>query len=174
MLGEPHVAPLTAFVSALRQRDVGQVPNFDPLDGGVLARALFLFEKPGPGAAASGFISRNNDDPSAETTFRFMQEVALPRKITCTWNTVPGWNGTREVTGAELRFGIQCLKGLFGLLPHLKVAVLVGRKAQRAAKLLNGVPVLSSFHPSPQVYRFSRERWQSIPAVWKQVQGYIV
>jgi uracil-DNA glycosylase len=65
--------------------------------------------------------------------------------------------GTRKVTGAELRFGFDCLKSLFELLPHVKIAVLVGRKAQRAAKLPNGVPVLSSFHPSPRAYHFSRE-----------------
>ena len=40
-----------------------EVPDFDPLDGGVEARALFLFEKPGrmtAGQSGSGFISRDN------------------------------------------------------------------------------------------------------------------
>jgi hypothetical protein len=62
-----------------------EVPEFDPLDGGVEAQVLFLFEKPGPMTAelggskrsGSGFISRNNDDPTAEATFkvhRFLDE----------------------------------------------------------------------------------------------------
>jgi hypothetical protein len=48
------------------------VPDFDPLDGGVNAQVLFLLEKPGPMAAedgkraGSGFISRDNDDGTAE------------------------------------------------------------------------------------------------------------
>lgn len=48
MLGDPHVKPLTDYVAKLRKRGPGEVPDFDPLDGGVNARVLFLFEKPGP------------------------------------------------------------------------------------------------------------------------------
>jgi uracil-DNA glycosylase len=63
-LTEPHVAPLTAFVEALRAEmgpGVG-LPHFDPLDGGVEAEVLYLLEAPGPRAVESGFISRNNPD----------------------------------------------------------------------------------------------------------------
>ena len=56
---------------------------FDPRDGGIRAQALFLFEKPGPKANASGFISRDNDDPTAENIFRFMNQAGIPRKKTC-------------------------------------------------------------------------------------------
>jgi hypothetical protein len=45
---------------------------------------LFLFEKLGPmtaEAGGSGFISRNNDDPTAEATFRFMEQAKIPRKL---------------------------------------------------------------------------------------------
>src|SRR5882672_5086390 len=95
MLGLAHVAPLTAYAAELRQRDNVQVPDFDPLDGGVNARVLFLFEKPGPMTAesgprtGSGFISRDNDDPTAEATFKFMQQAGIPRKLTVIWNIVP-------------------------------------------------------------------------------------
>src|SRR5690242_12415653 len=74
MLTLPHVAPLTAYAAELRLRSSVEVPEFDPLDGGVDARVLFLLEKPGPmtadgsrfsGRSGSGFISRNNDDPTA-------------------------------------------------------------------------------------------------------------
>ena len=113
----PHVAPLTDFVEGLRTaRPDWEFPDFDPLDGGSTADILFLFEKPGPmtskGGKGSGFISRNNDDPTAETTFRFMQEAKLPRKRTVLWNVVPGWNGTRRITGPELLAGVSALKDL--------------------------------------------------------------
>src|SRR6476659_4548988 len=60
MLTSPHVAPLAAFAQSLRDAaasgasivaqvgtGVYEVPDFDPLDGGIGARLLFLFEKPG-------------------------------------------------------------------------------------------------------------------------------
>lgn len=105
MLGDPHVKPLTDYVAKLLHSGSGEVPDFDPLDGGVNARVLFLFEKPGPMTAhggkrvGSGFISRNNDDPTAEATFEFMERADIPRKLTVTWNLIPWWNGTRKVTG---------------------------------------------------------------------------
>ena len=46
MLGEPHTAGLTAYAAQLREHGMGEVPEFDPLDGGIDAHALFLFEKP--------------------------------------------------------------------------------------------------------------------------------
>jgi len=63
-LSEPHITRLTAYAAKLRGFGKGEVPDFDPLDGGDNARALFLFEKPGPKTSeaqgGSGFISRNN------------------------------------------------------------------------------------------------------------------
>jgi len=74
MLGLPHVEPLTVYAAKLRERRSVEVPDFDPLDGGVDAQVLFLFEKPGPMTAGqggtkvrsgSGFISRNCPGPAA-------------------------------------------------------------------------------------------------------------
>lgn len=48
LCNSPHMAPLNAMVTALRAEGRGAVPDFDPLDGGVGARILFLLEKPGP------------------------------------------------------------------------------------------------------------------------------
>ena len=48
MLHQPHIAPLTSFVLGLRTLHPDQeYPYFDPLDGGVDADLLFLYEKPG-------------------------------------------------------------------------------------------------------------------------------
>lgn len=80
MLGLSHIAPLTEYVAKLRLRGLGEVPDFDPLDGGIEARILFLLEKPGPMTAeggkriGSGFISRNNDDSTAAATIGFMRK----------------------------------------------------------------------------------------------------
>ena len=85
MLGEAHIAVLTKYAAQLRERRLGEVPDFDPLDGGVDARVLFLFEKPGRMTAeagkraGSGFISRNNDDGTAAAMFDFMRQAGIPR-----------------------------------------------------------------------------------------------
>lgn len=48
MLAQSHIAALTAYAAKLRKGHPVEVPDFDPLDGGMNARVLFLFEKPGP------------------------------------------------------------------------------------------------------------------------------
>ena len=129
MLKLPHIAPLTEYVRELREEGFGDVPYFDPMDGGTKATFLFLLEKPGPKASSSGFISRNNNDSTAENTYNFMKEARIDRATTCLWNTVPGWNGTRKITSAELRAGSAGLHRLFALLPNLTVVVLVREKS---------------------------------------------
>lgn len=101
MLDQPHIKPLTDFVRRLRETHDAEFPDFDPADGGVNASIIFLLEKPGPmtssaraGRSGSGFISRDNDDPTAEATFNFMIQAGIPREKTVLWNLVPGWNGT--------------------------------------------------------------------------------
>jgi uracil-DNA glycosylase len=95
--------------------------------------------------------------------------------MTCLWNVVPGWNGTRKVSAEELRVGVGCLEGLFQLLPRLAVVVLVGTKAQRAQPLLvgRGIPTLTSYHPSPINRAAAPEKWHSIPREWARVQEYL-
>jgi hypothetical protein len=114
MLGDAHIAPLIDYVKTLRQKHSARYfPYFDPADGGVEADMLFLLEKPGPMTSAgpktpergrkkgSGFISRNNDDPTAAATFRFMLEAGISRRRTVLWNVVPGWNESRRITPQE-------------------------------------------------------------------------
>ena len=175
MLGLPHIAPLTKYVRELRAEGFGDVPYFDPMDGGTKASSLFLFEKPGPMASSSGFISRNNDDRTAENTYNFMKEAQVDRATTCLWNTVPGWNGTRKITSAELKEGAACLHKLFALLPNLTVVVLVGKKAQKMAPLIDAekIAILSSYHPSPINYATAPGHWASIPHEWMKVHDNV-
>lgn len=175
-LGEPHIKPLTEFAQSLRDRGYGHVPDFDPWDGGISAQILFLFEKPGPKAFASGFISRNNDDRSAEYTFNFMRQAGIPRGKTCLWNTVPGWNGTRKLTGMELQQGGAALSELIPLLPNLKVVVLVGQRAANCwSKFGNpaGLPSIVSAHPSPVNFAYARQTWNTIPRCWAKTKRFL-
>jgi hypothetical protein len=175
MLTEPHIAPLADYVRRLRTRPGAIVPDFDPCDGGILAKILFLFEKPGPATdpdhGGSGFISRNNDDPTAEATFRFMEEAGIPRGVTLTWNAIPWWNGTRRLTGEERSAGLKELEALRRLVPGLTTVVLVGRTAGAALPFLQGLRIVASDHPSPLVRARYPERWRCIPSVWRGATG---
>ncbi|MEO6119129.1 MAG: uracil-DNA glycosylase [Terriglobales bacterium] len=178
MLDRPHMAPLNAYVNSLRRCNLGEVPDFDPLDGGIHARILFLFEKPGPmtaGGRGSGLISRNNDDPTAEACFRFMAKAKIARKLTVTWNVIPWWNDTRKITPSELRAGLACLEELIALLPKLAVVVLVGNKAGLAKPyvLTSGKKVLVSSHPSPLVRASYPARWKAIPREWAKATAFL-
>ncbi|WP_321891996.1 uracil-DNA glycosylase [Paraburkholderia tropica] len=177
MLNAPHVAPLTAYVESLRKKHpTWEFQDFDPADGGVEADMLFLFEKPGPMTSStgkrqgSGFISRNNDDLTAEATFSFMAEANIDRKRTVTWNVVPGWNGTIKISSTECREGLDELKNLVGLLPLLRTVVLVGRKAGKAEAFMRsmGLRVFTSAHPSPKVRSINRAMWERIPKQWAE------
>ena len=181
MLREPHVAKLTEYVIRLRDRNLGEVPDFDPLDGGIEARVLFLLEKPGPMTAeagkraGSGFISRDNDDGTAAAIFEFMEKARIPRELTVLWNVIPWWNGTRKVSAKELQSGVERVQELLGLLDKLGAIVLVGNKAAKAMPLLCGqeLPVYTSCHPSPIVKASFRSRWDKIPAEWAKVLQHL-
>ncbi len=178
MLSLPHIAPLTAFAEKLRLRGSVEVPNFDPLDGGTKSRVLFLFEKPGPMAAegkGSGFISRNNDDPTAEAIFEFMHKAAIPRELTVIWNLIPWWNGTVKVTATEQKQGAACLADLLRLLPKLRAVVMVGRKAGTARPYLEttGMKLFESDHPSRRVKARWADRWNAIPREWAKAGAYV-
>jgi hypothetical protein len=177
LLRESHISPLASYVASLREQHRGEVPDFDPLDGGIEARVLFLFEKPGPMTAfatGSGFISRNNDDRSAEATWNFMRLAGIPRTATITWNLIPWWNGVRKVTPGEVRDGLNCLADLTRLLPELRAVMLVGRNAEKATGFVEtlGLSVFSSLHPSPLVKARFPSRWREIPSEWAKVKDF--
>jgi hypothetical protein len=177
MLYLRHIAPLTNYAEELRKGEVGEVPDFDPLDGGVTAKLLFLFEKPGPKTSpkrgGSGFISRDNDDPTAEATFRFMAQAGIRRDLAVIWNVVPWWNETRKVTSRELREGIRCVRELITILPSLEGVVMVGNNAAEAGNYLaeTRLPLFQSFHPSPIVKASARPKWDSIPSQWAEAMA---
>lgn len=175
LLDQPHMAELRDFARKLRNRSFGSIPDFDPLDGGENAQALFLLEKPGPRAFLSGFISRNNNDCTAEATFRFMEQANVPRNTTLLWNVMPGWDGARKYVIGDLKIGSDVLPELLEMLPKLKVIVCVGEAARKAFShiKIDTFPVLTSLHPSP-INRASRfGEWSMIPIHWAKVLTFM-
>lgn len=177
MLRAPHIGPLTAYCEKLELDGLGEVPRFDPLDGGIHARVLYLLEKPGPktsrnGDKGSGFISRDNNDPSAAHSFGFHLESGIPRSESLLWNIMPWWDGRIAFTSAQRRLGIERLHELLAILKQLDTIVLVGGTAHKAESALadRGIRILKSWHPSMRVKNSYREKYDSIPGVWKLAQ----
>ena len=158
-IDEPHVAPLTKFVRALRSEMGGdaQIPNFDPWDGGIEAEVLFLLEAPGSKARDSGFVSRNNPDETAKNLHELAREAGIDRKRSVVWNVVPWYIGSerkiRAANAMDVSAGMGSLDRLLDLLPLLRVVVLFGKKAQRAEAHIRsirpGIKVSNCPHPSP-------------------------
>ena len=177
LLSQPHMASLVAYVGQLRARPDSYVPDFDPLDGGVSARVLLLMEKPGPKTdpsnGGSGFISRDNDDRTAEAIFDFAKRADLPRETTVIWNFIPWWNKTIAMTASERKDAITELPNLLKLFPRLAGVILVGRTASRALPFLQHIPTIVSAHPSAQVFASYPDRWHAIPDVWRRAKDWL-
>ncbi|SKC99062.1 hypothetical protein SAMN05445504_7595 [Burkholderia sp. CF099] len=176
-LSEPHIAPLTQYVARLRaQHPSWEFPDFDPLDGGIEAELLFLLEKPGPVMSpthirkGSGFISRDNNDSTAEATFCFMSEARIDRKRVVLWNVIPGWNGQRKIAPGEVDAGVKELSNLLKLLPRVHTVVLVGNKAQKAESAIRRLKlcIRKSAHPGPLVKGPNRALWDRIAQQWAE------
>lgn len=159
-LNDPHVAPLTRYVKELRQQkgEDFHIPFMDPHDGGIHAKVLFLLEAPGAKAKSSGFISRDNPDPTAANIWTMTREVGLDRSDCLIWNVCPWYVGTasriRAVKAAEIREAADALRSLLGQLADLRCVALVGRKAQKARHTVEGarpdVQIIEMPHPSNQ------------------------
>ena len=178
-LSRAHIAPLTRFVRNLRRRTrLGpDIPYFDPLDGGVGASCLFLFEAPGPKAVETGFVSRNNHDESARNFFELSHRAGLPRQRTVLWNIVPWYVGgggrIRAASRADIAAGRTHLARLLPLLPQLRVVVLSGRKAQVVAPWLEATAprlrILTMPHTSPQFVNRAKGNRQKLLRALRRV-----
>jgi hypothetical protein len=174
-LGLPYMRPLVKYVQALRRAyPSAEVPDFDPLGGGVEADILFLLEKPGPKTSrrggGSGLISICNDDPSAEASWHFLKQAGIDVGRTAHWNTIPEWDGTRAHSAADVNRGLAHLVPLIELLPRLQTIVTVGLKANKTAPLIRqcGLRHITSAHPSPLVRASNPELWLRIPEQWAE------
>jgi len=189
LLTAPHHAPLHAYVQDLRgnlQERALDVPELDPLGGGVHARILCLLEAPGPKAAArwggSGFISVDNDDPTAHNMFTLTQEAGVPREWFLAWNIVPWYVGSgnriRSVQWDEIEEGRGHLRALLALLPEVRVVVTLGRPAADGwAELASEFPTvvtLTTWHPSGQNLNPHPERRAHVQETLKLARQLVV
>ena len=119
----------------------GTVPWFDPLGGGERARVLLLLQDPSRVAAkGSGFISPDNNDPTARNTTIACREAGLSAGDRVHWNIYPWWVNAkgqdptrpRETYPEAMRRAVPCINELIGqLLPSVTVVVLMGNQAWR-------------------------------------------
>jgi hypothetical protein len=160
----PHVAPVNALADRLAAAS-GQVavPYVAPVSGGVDARVLFVARDPGPkmqaGLAGSGFLSLENDDASAERFAALLDAAGIAVADTLPWNAYP-WYINRLPRATELEDGVEPLRELLGLLPRLRVVVLLGGSAQdgwrrlvrRYPGFVRGLEVVPTYHTSSQAF----------------------
>ena len=175
-MNDPHMIILKNYVEKLRKTNPkSYTPNFDPNDGGINAKILFLFEKPGrktdPSYGGSGYISLDNKDETARATKKFLKEANINRKKIVIWNTIPSWNGTRDISIEERKQASLQLSSLLKILKNLEYIFLVGKEAQKMSKLLDPskYKIINSPHPSPINRASRRKEWENIPKIWKQV-----
>lgn len=183
MLGEPHIAPLTAFVESLRieRGDEFWIPYFDSFDGGTSAEILYLLEAPGAKTKLSGFISRDNPDETAKNLFEINLTAGIHRKRTVIWNVVPWYIGTktriRAAAKSDIEAGNSSLGRLLELLPHIRAVVLLGQKSARAESLISRlhpeVRVFLSPHPSPLFVNHLPVNRDRIQSVFLEVAQYL-
>jgi hypothetical protein len=167
---EPSVQPLRAFREELLARRMRRhpgavVPDFDPAEAGVEARALIVLEAPGPmstGPDGSGFVSVDNDDATAASTWTLRDEVGLHAR-TLVWNIVP-WQLDGAPDADEVRQGAMELRRLLPLLPDLRVVVNAGTAPTSGWKkniepyLVDGPTVIDSWSPGQRAMSQPRKR----------------
>lgn len=138
-LSEPHVLRLAKLIEGIRRRGC-DVPDIDPNDGGTHAKVLFFLETPGP-RAVNGFVSRDNDDPTARNFKNLCEQVGLRREVTALWNVVPqclstpmqNVNPSRE----NIRGAIDDTRRFIAEFHDLRAIVFCGKSAKYSKALLN-------------------------------------
>lgn len=182
LLNELYMKPLTEFVADLRieKGKLFQIPDFDPCDGGINAKVLIIAEAPGPKAIESGFVSRNNNDQTAENTNRILLKSGLKREDTIIWNIVPWYLGSggkiRQPKPDEVEAGFRYLSKLMDLLENLQAIVLVGEKAKQAENRLRGdrkIRIFTTAHPSPQNLNTRPDAEKKIIQVFSEINDFL-
>ena len=158
-----RVERINRFIDELGTKDdAGHPPYIPPVCGGVDALALSISRDPGPkagGTKGSGFLSIENDDPSAERMGQFLDEAGIDYAEVVPWNAYP-WYINSDPTTDQLRTGAEPLRDLIGLMPRLRVVLVHGLAAGKGWKLFlrenlglierRGIVWLSTYHTSRQ------------------------
>jgi len=165
---DEHVRFFNDYVLELgMQPDGGGVPPFiAPHYKPQEATLLALARDPGPMAGAargSGFLSYENDDPSAERMECFFREAGIDLARYFPWNAYPWYvhdKGGGDLTAAQLDRGLTPLMHVIDHLPRLHVIVGFGTSAGKSLKRLQarhgdylrsrGITCLATIHTSRQ------------------------
>jgi len=182
LLQNDIIYSLTSFVEEIRHESnlTDKVPYFDPLDGGIDSKILFILEAPGAKAVESGFVSRNNPDETAKNIFNRLSEAGIERSESVLWNIVPWYIGTgkkiRAANKTDIAEGMIYLDRLLKLLPALNAIVLVGKKAAQAKSFIAKITTLKIFetyHPSPLFANNKPENKEVLARSFSQIKEYI-
>jgi hypothetical protein len=177
---EAHVEPLNRWVETIRSRlPLGsEVPWFDPADGGIHARLLWLGGEPDTadlyGSGGTGFVSLDGPSQRSTNLHATAMEAGADRSTLVVWNAVPcnlkalrkaGGDKHADIPAAEL------LGELLALLPHLQVVVLAGRVAwETFSQLADGTSVLvlsTAEVRDASLHGRARER-AALESVWRE------
>lgn len=182
----PHVAPLNNWVRKLRQKfdNDANIPWFDPWDGGIEAKILWLLEAPGPKATkkrGSGFISCNNDDQTAKNTWETREEAGVPRKMVVHWNVIPYYIGSdtkiRAYNNTDVASVRPYLKELLGFFPNLKAVILGGTAARTVWYDLStkntSLHVIECPLPSPTNLNTRPGYREKVVSAWREAKKYL-
>jgi uracil-DNA glycosylase len=163
---EGVVGPLNRWVDEVRVSTNESVPYFDPRSATQGADVLVLLQDPsGEAQLGSGFISRDNNDPTAHNSTLAAEAGGLPYSRSLHWNVVPWWVANPvfapRTLAAEARRAAPLLAELMDLLESRpKVVLLLGKQAQaawsqlllKASPELKSLHVIAAPHPSPLAY----------------------
>jgi uracil-DNA glycosylase len=163
---EGVVGSLNKWVDEVRISTRENVPYFDPRAATQGADVLVLLQDPsGEAQLGSGFISRDNNDPTAHNSTLAAEAGGLSYTRSLHWNVVPWWVANPDFPqrslAAEARRAAPLLAELMELLESRpKVVLLLGKQAQaawsqlllRASPELKSLRVITAPHPSPLAY----------------------
>jgi hypothetical protein len=150
LLKLPHMAPLTRYLGEIKQEEGEKrfIPNFDPCDGGIYAKGLFLLDSPNHASIISGFVSRNNMDYASKNLCILMTRAGIDRRDTLIWNLTPWKLADTEEPISDIAFIL--LEQLRKLLPQLSVVILIGdqvRSTGLKVKRIAKTQILSTRYP---------------------------
>ncbi|HXC76988.1 MAG TPA: uracil-DNA glycosylase [Candidatus Acidoferrum sp.] len=179
------MAPLNEWVRELRARlGAGAiVPWFDPADGGIRARILWLLEAPGPKATkergGSGIVSCNNNDQTAQNTWETRVEAQVSRLDVVHWNAIPYYLGTSSRIRSHVPSDVSAvgplMAELLALLPRLQVVVLGGSAARKTWDKFGpkDLKTIDSPHPSPTNVNTRPGTREAIVKAWRSAQAVL-
>ena len=177
---DQHIKPINDYVDEISTPDLW-VPYVAPIHGGINARVLSVLRDPGPATRkdkGSGFISIENDDPTAERQCARFASVGVSACDILPWNAYP-WFINRAPKAAELEAGVDTILEMLHLAPAVQVVLLQGgdalrswhRVLRRAPNTANELTVISTYHPGAQAL-WHRDPAERIRRATHQVDAY--